>query len=165
MRRAQRLVGFRVKTVLTVLIMLFLVACSDKDARTLRWNLAVSQSNLDRAVFINARILGGGCRGSSVFYNEEVPATGAFDVRPPVLSSGNYGFDVRLRDADCLWFAQGCTDVSLPRTDGSTVLVNVNAISAIPNCNASECNNGDCSGFIDAGVDSSSQTQNMGDGG
>jgi alpha-tubulin suppressor-like RCC1 family protein len=106
-----------------------------------------------RAVLVEGTIIEGGCAGSVSRYVGSATAT-EMPSPPSALVPGTYGFRGRARDASCTWFAQGCTDVTVPVTDGpDRVLVVLDVAAETAACAAAECAAGACTN-ADAGSDS-----------
>lgn len=91
-------------------------------------------------------ILRGGCAdGLPEVFRSEYGAR----VRPgPIqtLEPGRYGFGARARDAAGNWFADGCTEVTLPLEDGQAIEVMLTRSATPLDCGAAD-------GGVDAAVD------------
>lgn len=123
-------------------------AASCGDAPELTWEIEFADPTLaDRAVLVEGRILSGGCGGEELY-----ASTATRDMGPEMPSSlepGTYGFAGRARDVDCLWFAEGCVEITLPGEE--TVTVSLEGSAETPACPAAECDAGECVGAQDAG--------------
>lgn len=111
----------------------------------LDWEIGWSEPGLQaRAAVVEASISKGGCEGEEVVWRQETAVTrGSWD-EPPTLAEGRYGFAARVRDAGCVWFAQGCRDVDLPGDSESTLLVVIEPAVTEPECAAEACIAGAC---------------------
>lgn len=89
-----------------------LVACAPLETGS--WELQMEDPALrGRAHLLEATILGGGCNSDIVLYQTRFDANGVAPA-PPDLLAGTYGFEARARDAECVWFARGCVEYTLP---------------------------------------------------
>ncbi len=61
---------------------------------------------------------------------------------PTEFPDGRYGLRARAQDATCQWFASGCTEVTLPRTDEVEILVS--ATDEVYACGDRTCTEGTC---------------------
>jgi hypothetical protein len=129
-----------------------LCACK-ADPESLRWEIDFESSALGaRAALVESRIVKGGCDSDEILYVSAF-APGEAGTPPPELDKGSYGLIARAQDASCLWYAQGCTDVALPR-GGDPVVVMLSALGDetldCDACQAVQCGGG---GGTDAGMD------------
>lgn len=111
----------------------------------------------ERAAFVRATILEGGCDGDRAVYDAELAVGGPAPTSPGELGPGTYGLLGVARDASCVWFADGCVEVRLPDQADARVEVTLSA-SAVEEalCAVDRCTDGRCTAVGDAG---------MGDGG
>jgi hypothetical protein len=119
------------RCVLGVALLVALLGC-DGDEPASWWFEFESPALASRAVEIEAVILQGGCSSTTSVFGDR------FGVRelastPPALDPGMYGFAGRARDADCVWFAYGCSDVLLPAA-GATVWLRASTEEVEPGC-------------------------------
>jgi hypothetical protein len=92
-----------------------------------------------RATLVEAQVRRGGCDGSTLF-STRISAAEAGD-NPTELAPGRYGFYARARDANCVWFATGCTEARLPSdTTLTVVLQEVPGVNRDPSCVPGEHN-------------------------
>jgi hypothetical protein len=142
--------------VLPACALVALAACKS-DAESLRWEIAFESRALGaRAALVESRILKGGCDSNEILYVSAFAPDEA-GTRPPELDSGSYGLIARAQDEDCLWYAEGCTEVALPR-DGAPVLVMLAALDdETLDCDA--CQAVQCGGGMDAGRDARVPTE------
>jgi hypothetical protein len=129
-----------------------LCACK-ADPESLRWEIDFESSALGaRAALVESRILKGGCDAEEILYVSAF-APGEAGTPPPQLDRGSYGLIARAQDASCLWYAQGCTDVSLPR-GGAPIVVMLSALGAetldCDACQAVQCGGGGMDAAVDA---------------
>jgi len=137
---------------LVSLALLGAIGCGG-DPQGLEWGVRfASSADRDRALYVEAVILEGGCDGREV-YRAEIPLDGAAPPAPPNLGPGVHGFAGRARDADCNWFVSGCIEATLPAS--APVIVTLEADDAGSACPADECVDGRCdaddAGTPDAG--------------
>jgi hypothetical protein len=116
--------GVRVAVALSLFALLG--ACTP-GARALTWNVEFEDPSLEsRAVLFEGVITMGDCterRASPAIYREEFPRSGT-PPSPSILTPGTYAFSVRARDAECEWYAGGCTSETLPEAvDHETLVV------------------------------------------
>ena len=78
-----------------------------------------------------------------VFRDQEVPP-------PPDLRPGSYGFLALARDDTCIWYAYGCTDVTVPTGQGTATVTIENRYYEVE-CPAEECVAGVCRSENDGG--------------
>lgn len=103
-----------------------LAGCSDGPA--IRWEASFVEPALAmRAQVLEIEILEGGCEGTRAVHSAERTRSGSMP-RVPRLASGTYGFRIVARDVDCVRFARGCTPVTLPQPDGTTVRTEIAAL-------------------------------------
>jgi hypothetical protein len=118
----------------------------------LRWRFAFESEDLRaRVVRIEATVLAGGCDSADVVYRAEI-ARELEASMPPRLPTGVYGLRGRARDAECVWYAAVCAEVTLPLDSASVELV-LAPIAETASCAPSECHDGICGSGADAGVD------------
>lgn len=117
--------------------------------RGLSWTIEFESTALhDQTSVVEARILQGGCAGSTVVYRAEARASGTMAMRPPELGPGTYGFAASARDASCNEIGSDCVAVVLP---GPTMVNDVlHALAGMPACPPALCHTGSCE--VDAGV-------------
>jgi len=132
-----------------------LVTACDASPRAAGWTFVFATPELDaRAELIEARILEGGCEGTEIYSG--LIGDGMETPRPGVITPGVVGLAGRARDIDCVWFAAGCTPVTLPQLEGATTTVVLEASAESPEC-AGACVSGTCpqldAGPTDAGGD------------
>jgi hypothetical protein len=127
------------------------VCACDDGPDPLGWELAFESSSLrTRAAVIEARIVKGGCASDEILYvTTFTPDEAGSD--PPELDKGSYGLIARAQDADCMWYAQGCTEVVLPR-GGAKVVVTI-AASRDETLDCDACQAVQCGGESDGGRD------------
>ena len=103
-------------------------ACNG-DAKQLEWQIAFDSPELRaRAAVVEARIAKGGCKSDDFVYLSHF-APGKPGTGPPTLDQGVYGFVARAQDKNCRWFADGCTQITLPARNGMQVSVRVSPIA------------------------------------
>lgn len=90
-----------------------------------------------------------GCESPTELYRE------GFEVgaRPRVLETlppGRYGFGARAHDASGNWFAEGCTVVTLPHSDGTPIVVTLMRTGAPLDCTIPDGGR-DAGGMLDGG--------------
>jgi hypothetical protein len=127
------------------------IAACGSDPDPLEWELAFESRALrTRAAVIEARIVKGGCASEEILYVTAF-APDELGGNPPELAEGTYGLLARAQDAECMWYAQGCTEVELPR-GGAKVVVTIAALDGETlDCDA--CQARQCGGMPDAGSD------------
>ena len=119
-------------------------SCGDDDARVLSWRVTFEDEALaDRARVLEAQILEGGCEGTELWATD-VPLAGPAPAGPPELSRGRYGFAITVVDESCVRYADGCTEIDLPRDGDDEVVVPLVARVEMPLCSALICNAGIC---------------------
>jgi hypothetical protein len=133
-----------VRRLLPVCFAVALLGCKS-DAEPLRWEIQFTSRSLGaRAALVESRILKGGCDAEEILYVSAFAPDEA-GTRPPELEQGSYGLIARAQDGDCLWYAQGCTEVSLPRS-GAPVRVMLAALDDetldCDGCDAARCRGG-----------------------
>ena len=156
MHDEQRMAPARQASATAALALLLLAAGCEPDPRGLSWGVRFSSDgDRDRAVLVRAQILRGGCTGDEIYATDLDPSRpGAMLASPPELEPGAYGFAGRARDADCVWFAQGCSDAVLPLANDATIFVNLLGGFDDRACPEEECVDGRCTGeTVDAGTD------------
>jgi len=125
-------------------------ACGDEDPRDLRWRLVFGDRvSAERARGYEATILTTGCTDTATpVYSSRAAAGESFSSRPPVLQPGTWGFAARAMDGACRWYAQGCSELTLPVKAGTVVEVRLDASpEEEPACTGSErCYDGVCGG-------------------
>jgi len=126
-------------------ILVLLGACTP-DPRALSWVVAFEDQSLEsRALVFEGVITEGDCAGrrdATAVYAEEFRAADA-PSGPSVLTPGLYAFSVRARDAECQWFAGGCTTETLPEIVDHETLVVLVAILEEGAC-PDQCADGEC---------------------
>lgn len=139
---------------------LMLAGCKSAKTNTGSWNITFADPALkSRTSAIDLSIGRGTCLNHNIVY-ASVWVTGGAVEAPPQLSSGTYALRARARDGQCLWFADGCTEVILPAGDGTVFNVNVAQSrfeELAPNCapNVSPPSLTDASSSLDSGIDAS----------
>jgi hypothetical protein len=110
-----------VRRVVVLSLAALLVSSCDSGGGAVAWRFVVegegSQALLERIDVIEARIVEGGCAGTEVLYETELAMgqDGASMGMPPgLLAPGTYGLAGRAHDARCVYFLEGCTEVTLP---------------------------------------------------
>ncbi|UJR78731.1 Flagellar hook-length control protein FliK [Sandaracinus amylolyticus] len=94
-----------------------------------------------RVATIEATVHRGGCTGDVIY--RDVLRDGASGMPPPLLGRGTYGFRGRALDEECVIFAEGCVQVSLPAGD-PRVLVVLDERTPVAACDSSACGGGGC---------------------
>ncbi|MDQ3035560.1 MAG: hypothetical protein M3Y87_24350, partial [Myxococcota bacterium] len=139
--------------VIAVCVLALLGGCEASTVRSLGWEIDFETDALrSRAVFVEGRILEGGCTSSSVRYASEV-SRGSMPEPAPRLETGRYGFEARARDAECVWFAAECVEVDVPQQSGDVVRITLVGAAEMPACAPAMCAEGRCGGVVDAGMD------------
>ena len=118
------------------------VGCTG-DPIAAEWSIGFADPEQEgRASVVVARILEGGCDGTSERWRVELTEDGD-SLRPPALSPGTYGFAAEARDAPCRTFAMACTEVTLPLQGTDAVEL---ALAPVPEVLACEsaCDRGHC---------------------
>ncbi|AKF08699.1 PE-PGRS family protein [Sandaracinus amylolyticus] len=90
---------------------------------------------------IEASVHEGGCSGDVLY--RAVLRDGQAGMALPLLGRGTYGFRAHALDAECVIFAEGCVQVSLPAGDPH-VLVVLDERTPSPACDSSACGGGGC---------------------
>lgn len=138
--------------------------CAADEVRELGWEIEFADATLGaRAVFVEGRILEGGCSSRSVRFSAEA-SRGSSPEAPPRLEAGRYGFDARARDEECVWFAAACVEVDVPRNAGDVVRITLESADEMVACAASACAVGRCGGAIDAGPSDAGADDDAGSG-
>lgn len=111
--------------------------------RDLPWSIAFADG-ADRALAVafEAWIEQGTCESSDRLIYREPFRLGGAAPTPPALGEGEYAFRARARDAECEWFAEGCTDYRVPADDAPTVIVTLSRVAREPACPPDECGAG-----------------------
>ncbi len=106
---------------LLALVLGSLPACSPSP-HGFSWGIDFADPGLRaRATLVEAEVRSGGCNGEPVHSARLSDLNGG--PQPTHLGRGRYGFYARARDAECVWFAAGCAEASLPTSDDLTVLL------------------------------------------
>ncbi len=136
-------------------LLLATAGCGSPD-RDLGWEVVFGTGTDPlRAARVEARILGGGCDGTTELYATAVIPGEAMGPRPGVLPPGVYGFDAVAVDDACVVYALACQERTLPLAPGETVtLTLVDTLRPSRRCEASRCTSGVCEDLlVDAGSD------------
>jgi len=87
------------------------------------WDIVYDPACLSsRAVTFEASILRGDCTSADVVYSATF-VRGAKGAIPPELEAGRYGFAGRAADDSGSWFAEGCVEADIPRTESLQVVL------------------------------------------
>lgn len=124
-----------------------------REQRGVRWEVAFADPGLAaRAVVVEAEVRRGACGDSgedAVVWRASRERGEAF-AEIPVLAEGTHSFIARASDVDCVVFASGCAEVTLPAPDETVVRTLLEATTETPACD--QCTAGRCEG-VDAGSD------------
>lgn len=116
-----------------------------------------SDGSLTCSAGLELWIQSGGCDGPTELYRagfEIGAAPSVIETLPP----GRYGFGARAHDASGNWFAEGCAVATLPRSDGTPIVVVLVRTGAPLDCAAADggpdaSDAGPSDARVDAGVD------------
>jgi hypothetical protein len=112
-------------------------SCSDSKTKNAAWQIVFADPALEeRAEVIDTWLVQGSCDSGNVVYQAALK-DGTTPPAPPALPEGQYALIARARDAQCMWYAAGCTEMTLPPPDGTTYTVVLQATAAeiqAPNC-------------------------------
>ncbi len=137
--------GARRRIGLWGLVAVAAAGCGSDDPRALRWRVEFEDfSIVDRARAFESRILEGGCDGVEVYSGVVSVAGPGSAPEPPDLEPGTWGFSVTALDFDCVRYAEGCTEIDLPRQDGAEVVVTLAARTEERACSSTRCTAGVC---------------------
>ncbi len=126
-----------------------LAACSSSN---LAWVFEFGDQTLaDRAVIVEGQVRQGGCDGA-VIWSARATRDSAADMSPPELAAGTYGLAGVAIDGDCVEFATGCVEITVPSGDETTT-VTLTASAEDTMCPPEQCMDGTCSGMGDAAMD------------
>jgi hypothetical protein len=122
---------------------LLLAACL--EPRPLDWTASFALPVLEsRAIAVEAIILEGGCDTTDELWHAEYSDNGDVPADfPPTLEPQHYGFVFRARDVACDVYAEGCTEVELPRDGAAPIEVVLSSRPPRPGCPAG-CREGIC---------------------
>lgn len=134
-------------------VLVLAIGCGASD-RGLTWEVEFETGiDASRAARVETRILAGGCGGTAQLYATSVIPGGPTPAMPSVLSPGVFGFDAVAVDDDCIIYARGCEERTLPLPDAETVTVALVATTESLRCTPDRCVMGACDGApIDAAV-------------
>lgn len=151
----------------TALVLLGATSCTSAP-QTLRWSIELATpALLARTESVVARVLVGGCSGTTAVYDERIRSTDTMTLAPPLLAPGRYGLEAFALDDACALVAADCREVMLP-TGGEVTLV-LNDAPDAPTCPRDVCTAAGCSaidaGARDAGAGEDAGQTDAGDGG
>ena len=133
----------------------FGILSSCKDSQASEWQLRFQDALVgQRARYVEARILLGGCQGSELVYRSEFAIDAAGSV-PPALPAGRYGFAARARDEDCQWIAEGCVELDVPAERRTEIVLAT--LPAQDACGSVSCTSPRCAASSPAGLDCSTR--------
>jgi hypothetical protein len=101
-----------------------------------------------RAVLVEARILRGGCDGTTIYTVDLVVSGTTMARAPEELAKGPYGFAARARDENCIWFAETCIEDDLPQDVETPLIVLLGAGDEMAACSVARCTEGRCDGEV-----------------
>lgn len=154
------LLGRGLRCVVTAVLTLGIAACgTTPKAAPLTWNIVFATPLLASAkAHVEVSIVPGGCGddAGAALYTADLPGEprdgGVTADAPLPLKKGTYGFKATAWDAGCRPYAAGCTEVSVPKKNPTTVAVKLKATMARRACEEEFCSAGYC-GDGDAGTD------------
>lgn len=125
------------------LALVWMIGCAT-DVRDVPWTYRFENpATRATATVLDARILAGGCRSTSVTHRTRF-APGGAAVRPPVLESGLFGFSMQALDASCAVVAEDCEERLLSGSDAASVMLVLADTGATPACSPARCVAGQC---------------------
>jgi hypothetical protein len=118
----------------------------EPDPHELSWRAQFGLGvDATRAARIEARILSGGCDQTTEIFRSSIAPVGSWTARSVRLGPGAYGFELSATDPECVRYAVGCEDVTLPPSSAEPVLVTLGrAPSERRLCPVERCSNGAC---------------------
>jgi len=123
--------------------------------RDLTWEIVFAEGvDAARAVRVETRILAGGCDGTTELYVANVDPSSPDGAVPSILSPGRYGFAATAWSADCVPYAEDCSNHTLPAAEDEAVLLELSDAMASAACPAARCVSGTCQDMmVDGGMD------------
>ena len=118
-----------------------LAACSSEPS-ALQWSVRLDSAERPASRIV-AEVREGGCGGATLArwerIGDQVSGNDSLD-----LPKGRYGLFARASDASCLWYASGCTELTLPLAKGALPVIDMVPESESPRCVAALCQEGAC---------------------